>query len=125
MKSVVILISGRGSNMRALLDANLPDCRTAVISNRPGAEGLEYARERGVATAVVDHRDFAARADFDTALAEAVESHRPEAVVLAGFMRILGEPFVNRFAGRLVNIHPSLLPAFPACIHMRRRWLPA
>lgn len=113
MKSVVILISGRGSNMRSLLDAALPPCHMAVISNRPEAGGLTYARERGLATAVVDHRDFPARADFDVALAEAIDRHRPDVVVLAGFMRILGEPFVRRYSGRLLNIHPSLLPAFP------------
>ncbi|MFA6313604.1 MAG: phosphoribosylglycinamide formyltransferase [Sterolibacterium sp.] len=113
MKSIVILISGRGSNMQALLDAGLPECRLAVISNRPEAAGLAYARERGVATAVVDHRDFAARADFDAALAEAIETHRPDLLVLAGFMRVLGDAFVHRFAGRMINIHPSLLPAFP------------
>lgn len=113
MKSIVILISGRGSNMQALLEARLPDCRIAVISNRPDAAGLAYARERGVATAVVDHRDFAERADFDVALAEAIDTHRPDLVVLAGFMRVLGDAFVRRFAGRMINIHPSLLPAFP------------
>ena len=112
-KSVVILISGRGSNMRSLLEADLPQCRTAVISNRPDAAGLDYARERGLATAVVDHRAFPSRVDFDAALAEAIEAHRPDVVVLAGFMRILGEPFVRRFGGRLLNIHPSLLPSFP------------
>ncbi len=113
MKSVVILISGRGSNMRALVEANLPDCRIVVISNRPGAEGLTYAREQGLATLVVDHRAYPTRESFDAALTEAIESHQPKVVVLAGFMRILGEDFVRRFAGRLLNIHPSLLPAFP------------
>ncbi len=113
MKSIVILISGRGSNLRALLEADLPECALAVISNRPEAEGLAHARARGVATAVVDHRDFPARADFDAALAEAIELHRPDLVVLAGFMRILGDDFVRRFEGRLLNIHPSLLPTFP------------
>lgn len=113
MKSVVILISGRGSNMRSLLDAELPPCRMAVISNRPEAGGLTYARERGLATAVVDHREFSSRGDFDAALADEIDRHRPDVVVLAGFMRILGEPFVRRYSGRLLNIHPSLLPAFP------------
>ena len=113
MKSIVILISGRGSNLLALLDADLPECRIAVISNRPEAEGLAHARQRGLATAVVDHRCFAARADFDAALAEAIEVHQPDLVVMAGFMRVLGDAFVQRFEGRLVNIHPSLLPAFP------------
>ena len=113
MKSIVILISGRGSNLRALLETDLPECTLAVISNRPGAEGLAFARARGLATAVVDHREFPARSDFDAALAEKIESYRPDLVVLAGFMRILGDDFVRRFEGRLLNIHPSLLPAFP------------
>lgn len=113
MKSVVILISGRGSNMRSLLDAILPSCRMIVISNRPEAGGLTYARERGLATAVIDHREFSSRGDFDAALADEIDRHRPDVVVLAGFMRILGEPFVRRYSGRLLNIHPSLLPAFP------------
>ena len=113
MKSVVILISGRGSNMQAMLEAGLPDCRVVVISNRPDAAGLAYAHERGVATAVVDHRAFASRGDFDAALAAEIDGHAPDLVVLAGFMRILGEAFVRRYEGRLLNIHPSLLPAFP------------
>jgi phosphoribosylglycinamide formyltransferase-1 len=116
MKTYVILISGRGSNMRSLLDADLPGRCAAVISNRPDAAGLDYARELGIPTAVVDHRDkasFPDRAAFDTALAAEIERHRPDLVLLAGFMRILGNPFVERFGGRLLNIHPSLLPAFP------------
>ena len=113
LQSVVILISGRGSNMQALLEADLPACRIAVISNRPDAAGLDYARERGLATAVVDHRQFASRADFDAALQQTIDSYQPDLVVLAGFMRILGEAFVRHFSGRLLNIHPSLLPAFP------------
>jgi len=113
MKSFVILISGRGSNMRALLEADLPGRCAAVISNRPEAEGLAYAGGRGVATAVVDHRDFPARADFDAMLAETIDAYRPDLVVLAGFMRILGDAFVSRYRDRLINIHPSLLPAFP------------
>jgi len=113
MKSIVILISGRGSNLQALLDADLPDCRLAVIGNRPDAAGLVQSRRRGVATTVVDHRDFAIRADFDAALAEAIEFHQPDLVAMAGFMRVVGDAFVRRFEGRLINIHPSLLPAFP------------
>ncbi len=113
MKRYVILISGRGSNMEALLDAGLPaDCAT-VISNRPEAAGLAAAASRGVATGVIDHRSFAARAAFDSALAAAIDRHAPDLVLLAGFMRILGDEFVRAFAGRLINIHPSLLPAFP------------
>ena len=113
MKSIVILISGRGSNMVALLDAALPGRIAAVISNRPGAAGLDLAASRGVATAVVDHRAYTDRAAFDAALAEEIERLSPDLVVLAGFMRILGDDFVRRFEGRMMNIHPSLLPAFP------------
>jgi len=112
-KNYVILISGRGSNMQALLEANLPGRCAGVISNRPQAAGLAWAAARGVPTAVVDHRAFAERADFDAALAEELDRRSAELVLLAGFMRVLTEPFVRRFAGRLVNIHPSLLPAFP------------
>ncbi|MBI5921547.1 MAG: phosphoribosylglycinamide formyltransferase [Betaproteobacteria bacterium] len=113
MKSVVILISGRGSNMRALVEADLPGCKLVVVSNQPDAEGLAYARQRGLATAVVNHRDYPSRAAFDAALSEAIDMHQPDLVVLAGFMRILGEQFVRHYQGRLVNIHPSLLPVFP------------
>jgi len=113
MKSYVILISGRGSNMRSLLEADLPGRCAAVISNRPDAAGLDYARERGVATAVVDHKAFAGREAFDAALAAEIDRHAPDLVLLAGFMRVLGDPFVARYAGRMLNIHPSLLPAFP------------
>ena len=113
MKSYVILISGRGSNMRSLLEADLPGRCAAVISNRPDAAGLDYARERGVATAVVDHKAFAGREAFDAALAAKIDAHRPDLVLLAGFMRVLGDPFVEHYAGRMLNIHPSLLPAFP------------
>jgi phosphoribosylglycinamide formyltransferase-1 len=113
MKTYVILISGRGSNMEALLAAQLPGRCAAVISNRPEAAGLAYAAGRGVPTAVVDHRGFPDRAAFDVALAAEIDRHAPDLVVLAGFMRVLGDAFVNRYTGRLLNIHPSLLPAFP------------
>lgn len=117
MKSIVILISGRGSNMEALLAAQargeLPVRIAAVISNRPDAQGLATAAARGVATAVVDHKQFAGRETFDAALAACIDGYAPELVVLAGFMRILSEGFVRRYEGRLLNIHPSLLPAFP------------
>ncbi len=119
-KSIVILISGRGSNMEALLDARLPARVAAVISNNPQARGLAAAQQRGVATAVVDHRAFADRAAFDAALAAEVDRHRPDLVVLAGFMRVLTAPFIDRFRGRLINIHPSLLPAFPGLDTHRR-----
>jgi len=113
MKRYVILISGRGSNMESLLDAGLPGACAAVISNRPDAAGLAAAASRGVATVVIDHRGFAARSDFDAALAAEIELHAPDLVLLAGFMRILGDDFVRRFEGHLLNIHPSLLPLFP------------
>jgi len=109
--SVVVLISGRGSNMQALLDAGLPV--SAVISNRAAAQGLEIASARGIATRAVEHQAFASREAFDDALAEAIDGFRPRLVALAGFMRILTPGFVARYAGRLMNIHPSLLPAFP------------
>ncbi|MCA3131331.1 MAG: phosphoribosylglycinamide formyltransferase [Betaproteobacteria bacterium] len=111
MARVVVLISGRGSNLRALVEAALPV--VAVVSNRPDAAGLGFAAERGIATAVVDHKAYADRDSFDTALANAVDAHAPDLVVLAGFMRVLTPGFVRRYAGRLMNVHPSLLPAFP------------
>ncbi len=112
MKKIVILISGRGSNMQALLAAKLPCQISAVISNRADALGLEYASQHGIATRVVAHKDFADRASFDAALADVIDSYQPDFVVLAGFMRILTEHFVNRYHGRLINIHPSVLPAY-------------
>jgi phosphoribosylglycinamide formyltransferase-1 len=113
MQRYVILISGRGSNMESLLDGGLPGVCAAVISNRPDAAGLALAAARGIATVTVDHRGFASREDFDAALAAEIDRHSPDLILLAGFMRILGEAFVRRFEGRLLNIHPSLLPAFP------------
>lgn len=120
--SVVVLVSGRGSNMQALLEAGIPV--SAVISNRADARALEIATKRGIATGVVEHRSFATREAFDAALAAEVERHEPRLVVLAGFMRILGAGFVERFAGRVMNIHPSLLPAFPG-LHTHERALEA
>lgn len=111
---VVILISGRGSNMQAIVSAavrNAVEVR-AVISNRSSAAGLEYAADRGIPTHVVDHRHFPDRASFDRALMERIDGYRPGAVVLAGFMRILGAEFVAQYHGRLLNIHPSLLPDY-------------
>ena len=122
MKRIVILISGRGSNLRALLEASLPAQISAVISNEPDAAGLQIAKQHGVETEVVSHAQFTERADFDAALAEAVARRQPDLVVLAGFMRILGNAFLERFPGRLINIHPSLLPAFPG-LHTHRRAL--
>ncbi len=120
MKRIVILISGRGSNMRAVLDANLNAAVTAVISNNPAAGGLAIARGAGVDTRVVDHRDYTDRASFDLALADTIAAYRPDLIVLAGFMRILTEEFIRRFSGRIMNIHPSLLPAFPGLDTHRR-----
>ncbi len=113
MKSLVILISGRGSNMQALLEADLPAGPITVISNNPAAEGLKFARTRGIPVQVIDHRAFPSREAFDTVLAEAIDAHQPDLIALAGFMRILSDRFVNHYRGKLVNIHPSLLPAFP------------
>ena len=113
MKRYVILISGRGSNMEAILAADLPGRCAAVVGNRPDAAGLRHAAERGVATAVVDHKQYADRAAFDAALATEIARHVPDLVILAGFMRVLGDDFVRRYEGRLLNIHPSLLPSFP------------
>lgn len=124
MKSIVILISGRGSNMEALLAAALPARIAAVISNRADAAGLVTAAAHGIATAVVNHRQFADRHRFDLALAEEIERYQPDLVILAGFMRVLGDDFVRRFEGRLMNIHPSLLPAFPG-LHTHARALEA
>jgi len=109
----VILISGRGSNMQALLEAGLPVDFACVISNRPEAAGLAIAARHGVPTVVIDHRQHDGRAAFDAALAEEIDRHAPDLVILAGFMRVLTEDFVRHYANRLVNIHPALLPAFP------------
>jgi phosphoribosylglycinamide formyltransferase-1 len=116
------LISGRGSNMQALLEARLPARVAAVISNEPGAAGLNIAAAHAVQTEVVAHRRFTARVAFDEALADAVARREPDLIVLAGFMRVLGDEFVERFSDRLLNIHPSLLPAFSG-LHTHRRAL--
>lgn len=126
MKKIVILISGRGSNMEALIAArdagNLPVNIAAVISNRPDAKGLETAAKAGIATHYIDHKAFAGREAFDAALAECIDGFAPDLVVLAGFMRILSEGFVRHYEGRLMNIHPSLLPSFPG-LHTHQRAL--
>jgi len=113
---VVILISGRGSNLQAMLEetrtGKLPIEIRAVISNNPAAEGLQRARAAGVPAEIIDHRDYAERSQFDAVLMQAIDQHAPRLVILAGFMRILGEAFIRHYAGRLLNIHPSLLPAF-------------
>ena len=132
MKNIVILISGSGSNMTAIVRraqqerwAEQLGARVrAVISNRADAKGLAFAREQGLATEVLDHKAYASREDFDAALAQAIDRHAPALVVLAGFMRILTPGFVAHYAGRLLNIHPSLLPAF-AGLHTHQRAIEA
>jgi len=132
MNNIVILISGTGSNMAAIVrtaererwSERLGARVAAVISNRPGAKGLQTASEAGIATAVVDHKAYAGREEFDTALQAAIDAHDPALVVLAGFMRILTPDFVAHYEGRIVNIHPSLLPAFPG-LHTYRRAIEA
>jgi phosphoribosylglycinamide formyltransferase-1 len=108
---LAVLISGRGSNMRSLVEAGLPV--SAVISNRGDAGGLDYARGMGIASAVVEHRAFAERAAFEAALEREIARFNPRLVALAGFMRVLSAAFVERYRDRMLNIHPSLLPAFP------------
>ena len=126
MKSLVILISGRGSNMRSIVEAARKEAWpvriAAVISNRPDAEGLAWASGQGIATCAMDHRRFPSREAFELELARAIDEHAPDAIALAGFMRVLTAGFVGRYEGRLVNIHPSLLPAFPG-LHTHRQAL--
>ena len=122
MKNIVILISGRGSNMEAIVGAGLPAKVAAVISNRADAAGLKFAAQSGIAAQVVDEREFSSRGTFDAALEAAIERHSPDLLALAGFMRVLGGDFVRHYSGRMVNIHPSLLPAFPG-LHTHRRAL--
>jgi phosphoribosylglycinamide formyltransferase-1 len=128
MKRIVILISGRGSNMNAVVDAcraeGWPAQVVAVLSNRPDAAGLAWAAGRGIAAEGLDHKAWPDREAFDAELARRIDAHRPDLVVLAGYMRILGEAFVRRYEGRLLNIHPSLLPAFPG-LHTHRRAIEA
>ncbi|MEW9900343.1 phosphoribosylglycinamide formyltransferase [Chitinivorax sp. PXF-14] len=112
MKKVVILISGRGSNMEAILRAQPPVEFAAVISNKADAAGLETARAHGIPTAVLSHKGFDSREAFDAELARLIDGYTPDLIVLAGFMRILSEGFVRHYEGRMINIHPSLLPAF-------------
>ena len=119
-QSIVVLISGRGSNLRSILAAQLPATVTAVISNKAAAAGLDYARSQGIATDVVDHRAYPTRDAFDAALAQTIDRYQPDLVVLAGFMRVLTAGFVERYEGRLLNIHPSLLPAYPG-LHTHQR----
>lgn len=123
MKNIVILISGRGSNMQAIVNANIPNVNiAAVLSNRADAAGLAWAAERGIATDSLDHKAFASREDFDRAMMEKIDAYAPDLVVLAGFMRILTPDFCAHYEGRLINIHPSLLPAFTG-LHTHERAL--
>ena len=128
MKNIVILISGRGSNMEAIVRARAaqqwPARIAAVISNKPDARGLAFAASHGIPTAVVPNKEFPTRAAFDAALQETIDRFAPDLVVLAGFMRILTAPFVEHYAGRMLNIHPSLLPLFPG-LHTHRQALDA
>jgi phosphoribosylglycinamide formyltransferase-1 len=113
MKSIVILISGRGSNMQALLEAGLPLTIKAVISNRPDAKGLAIAQSHGIPAHIVDHTQFTSREDFDVALAMKIDTLGADYIALAGFMRVLSDDFVDHYPRRIINIHPSLLPSFP------------
>ena len=128
MKRIVILASGRGSNAQAIVQRcaaeSWPARVVALVANRPGAAALDFAAGQGIATALVDHRGFANREAFDAELARAIDAFEPDLVVLAGFMRILSDGFVAHYAGRLLNIHPSLLPAF-AGLHTHRRAIEA
>ena len=128
MKNIVVLISGRGSNLRSIVQASVaqrwPARVAAVVSNNPQAAGLEWAGQQGIATHVVNHKAYADRPAFDQALARVIDPYQPALVVLAGFMRILTPEFVAHYAGRMVNIHPSLLPHFPG-LHTHRRALEA
>jgi len=128
MKNIVILISGRGSNMEAIVRAleaeRWPARIAAVISNKPDAKGLAFAQARGIPTAVVPSKEFASREAFDAVLQKTIDGYQADLVVLAGFMRILTAPFVAHYAGRMLNIHPSLLPLFPG-LHTHRQALEA
>ncbi|WP_338860699.1 phosphoribosylglycinamide formyltransferase [Mycetohabitans rhizoxinica] len=128
MKKLVILISGRGSNMEAIVRAcaaqRWPARVAAVVSNRPDAAGLAFAAAHGVTTAIVDHTRFDGREAFDAALAQVLDAHEPDLVVLAGFMRVLTPAFVERYAARMMNVHPSLLPSFTG-LHTHQRALDA
>jgi len=126
LRRITVLVSGRGSNLAALADASrrpgFAGALTHVVCNRPGAGALAVAREHGVAATIVDHTRFGSREEFDAELARVVDSGEPDLVVLAGFMRVLTDAFVAHFEGRLLNVHPSLLPAYPG-LHTHRRAL--
>jgi len=114
---IVVLISGRGTNLKSIIDAiqdgQIPATLACVISNRTDAGGLQYARDAGIPIEVVTNKQYSSREDFDTALIETIDRYDPQLVVLAGFMRILGREFVEHYLGRMINIHPALLPEFP------------
>lgn len=125
MKNIIILISGRGSNMQAIVNAAIPDARiAAVLSNSATAAGLAWAVERGIATDSLNHKDFPSRLAFDQAMMERIDAYQPDLVVLAGFMRILTPEFCANYQNRLINIHPSILPAFTG-LHTHERALEA
>ena len=125
MKNIVILISGRGSNMQAIVNAAIPDARiAAVLSNSDTAAGLAWAAERHIATDSLNHKAYASRLEFDQAMMAKIDAYQPDLVVLAGFMRILTPEFCSHYAGRLINIHPSILPAFTG-LHTHERALEA
>lgn len=125
MKNIVILISGRGSNMQAIVNAAIPDARiTAVLSNSATAAGLAWAADRGITTDSLNHKDFPSRLAFDQAMMEKIDAYQPDLVVLAGFMRILTPEFCAHYSNRLINIHPSILPAFTG-LHTHERALEA
>ncbi len=125
MKNIVILISGRGSNMQAIVEAQIPDARiAAVLSNNEAAAGLAWAAERNIATDSLNHKSFDSRLAFDEAMMRKIDAYQPDLVVLAGFMRILTPEFCRHYEGRLINIHPSLLPAFTG-LHTHERAIEA
>lgn len=125
MKNIVILISGRGSNMQAVVNADIPNANIgAVLSNNEQAAGLAWAAERGIATASLNHKNFENRLAFDRAMMQLIDRYQPDLVVLAGFMRILTPEFCAHYEGRLINIHPSILPAFTG-LNTHRRALEA
>lgn len=120
---IVVLISGSGTNLQAIIDANLNNITiAAVISNEPNAYGLERARNASIPTHIVNHRDFASRDTFDEMLRQQIDAYQPDLIVLSGFMRRLGSDFVNHYRGKIINIHPSLLPKYPG-LHTHRKAL--
>ncbi len=124
MKQFAVLISGNGSNLQAIIDSGLADNISIVISNRADAYGLQRAQRASIVTKVIEHQCYESRKAFDQALQEAIEATAADFIVLAGFMRILTDEFINRYAGRIINIHPSLLPKYKG-LHTHRRVLEA